>query len=78
MSNNQQTLKILKEPGIAIDEAIKLATAKILQPGYKPEDYFLCRADIPLFIAKWIVREARHIMIIDRLSKRAISSTFPK
>jgi hypothetical protein len=78
MSHNKQTLKILKEPGITLDEAIKLATAKILQPGYKPEDYFLCREDMPLFIAKWIVREARHIMILDRLYKRRIVFPFPK
>ncbi|MCZ2224305.1 MAG: hypothetical protein LC122_11840 [Chitinophagales bacterium] len=45
------------------EEAIKLASDKIIPRGYKPEDYYYIREDIPYKIAKAIVIEAKNILI---------------
>ncbi len=44
----------------SLDEHIEAAKARLLHRGVKPEDYYFLDPNLPLRIAKMIVREARH------------------
>ena len=50
---------------ISVEEALQKATKRVLPAGYKPEDYLGVGEDIPLRIARMIVREAQHIIEMD-------------
>ena len=50
---------------ISVEEALQKATKRVLPAGFKPEDYLLVGEDIPLRIAKMIVKEAQHIIEMD-------------
>jgi hypothetical protein len=56
---------------INFERAIELATAKVLKPGYKPEDYLVAGDSIPIRIAKLIVEEAKHIMEMHAVFNRS-------
>ena len=52
----------MKQSKISINDAVKIASSRVLPKGYKPEDYLIVSDQIPLMIAKMIVKEAQHIM----------------
>ena len=45
-----------------IDAAIKIATKRLLPLGLKPEDYLVVNDEMPLRIAKLIIKEVKHIL----------------
>ena len=47
--------------------ALTLAKSRILPKGYKPEDYFMVDPKLPFKIAKLILKEALHIIQMNKL-----------
>jgi hypothetical protein len=60
----------MKRAVISLEEAIKQANKRLLPAGIKPEDYLIVGDDIPLRIAKMVIKEARHIIYMDKKNER--------
>lgn len=52
---------------MTLQKAIELACKQILPAGFKPEDYFQCDKDTAIFVAKLVVKEAKHILEMSKL-----------
>ena len=53
-----------------LEEIIKLAKKRILPPGYKPEDYLEVDDEFPLLIAKLIISEIKHLILLNKKLKK--------
>jgi hypothetical protein len=63
--NSKLVVAEVRRAVISTEEAILVATQRVLPAGFKPEDYLVIGEDIPLRIAKMIVQEAQHIIAMD-------------
>lgn len=52
----------MKRRAMTLEEAIRIATIRVLPAGFKPEDYLIVNDSIPLKIASMIVKEALHLI----------------
>lgn len=59
----------MQQAELTVEEAIRLATKRVLPAGFKPEDYLIVSQDIPRRIAVMIVLEAQHLLKMEQLWK---------
>jgi hypothetical protein len=61
----------MQQVELTVEEAVRLATKRVLPAGFKPEDYLIVTgsSDIPRRIAMMIVLEAQHLLKMEQLWK---------
>lgn len=56
----------MQRANLTLEQAIQIATNRVLPAGFKPEDYLVVNDTIPLKIASMIVKEALHLIEMNR------------
>lgn len=51
---------------MSLEEAIEVAKKRVLPAGFKPEDYFCFGIEFSLRVAKMVLKEANHIIYLDK------------